>query len=67
MGNGGTADALRHELRTGQLLSPSGHAQRAIEMRNGLMNDLASGRLNETDARIARELLSDLQRALTGN
>jgi RHS repeat-associated protein len=66
IGNGGTADALRHELRTGELLSPSGHAQKAIEMRNGLMDDLRSGRLSETDARIARDLLKDLQNALSG-
>jgi RHS repeat-associated protein len=66
VGDGGTADAVRHELRTGELLSPSGHAQKAIEMRDGLMKDLRSNRLNATDTRIARNLLKDLQNALSG-
>jgi len=65
VGNGGTADALRYERATGRLLSPSGHAQKAIEMRNGLLDDLKSGRLNDADTRIARQLLKDLQDALT--
>lgn len=66
IGNGGTADALRYETSTGVLLSKAGHEQKVIEMRNGLMSDLRSGRLNEMDTRIARQLLKDLQNALTG-
>lgn len=66
VGNGGTADAVRHEMRTGELLSPSGHLQKAIEMRDGLLDDLASGRLNASDSRLARELLSDLHLAISG-
>lgn len=66
IGNGSTADAIRHELRTGELLSPSGHMQKGIEMRNGLMKDLRSGRLNEADTKIARDLLKDLQNAISG-
>jgi RHS repeat-associated protein len=66
VGNGSTADAIRQELRTNELLSPSGHFQKGIEMRNGLMNDLSSGRLNATDAQVARQLLRDLQNALSG-
>lgn len=31
------------------MLSPSGHFQKGVEMRNGLMKDLKSGRLNDTD------------------
>lgn len=67
VGNGSTADAIRHELKTGELLSPKGHSQKGIEMRNGLMDDLKSGRLNDSDAQIARGLLKDLQNALSGN
>ena len=33
IGNGGTADALRYENATGELLSPSGHQQAAEQMR----------------------------------
>lgn len=67
VGNGSTADAIRHELKTGEMLSPSGHSQKGIEMRNGLMKDLKSGRLNAADSRIARDLVKDLQNALSGN
>jgi|GEM_PF-2349095 len=66
VGSGSTADAIRHELRTGELLSPKGHFQKGIEMRNGLMKDLKSGRLNNADSAIARQTLKDLQNALSG-
>ncbi len=66
VGSGSTADAIRHELKTGELLSPKGHFQKGIEMRNGLMKDIKSGRLNEVDTTIARRLVKDLQNALTG-
>ena len=66
IGNGSTADAIRYELRTGKLLSPRGHFQKGIEMRNGLLKDLKSGRLNSTDTKIARDLAKDLQNALSG-
>ena len=66
IGNGGTADAIRYELKTGKLLSPKGHSLKGIEMRNGLMKDIKSGRLNKTDTRIAKGLVRDLQNALSG-
>jgi len=66
VGNGSTADAIRHELKTGELLSPKGHFQKGIEMRNGLMKDIRSGRLNGADTGIARSLVKDLQNALSG-
>ncbi len=66
VGSGSTPDAIRHELRTGELLSPKGHSQKGIEMRNGLMKDLKSGRLNNADSAIARQTLKDLQNALSG-
>jgi len=66
VGNGGTGDVIRHELRTGELFSPAGHFKKGIEMRNGLLKDLKSGRLNSTDTKIARDLVKDLQNALSG-
>ena len=66
VGNGSTADAIRYELRTGELLSPKGHFQKGIEMRNRLLKDIKSGRLNEADTSIARGLVKDLQNALSG-
>ena len=66
VGNGSTADVIRHELSTGELLSPKGHFQKGIEMRDGLLKDIKSGRLNEADTAITRLLLKDLQNALSG-
>ncbi|WP_218572551.1 hypothetical protein, partial [Pseudomonas sp. MNR3A] len=36
VGNGGLADAVRYEKATGNMLSPAGHEQKAIEVRNRL-------------------------------
>ncbi len=66
VGSGSTADAILHELRTGELLSPKRHFQKGIEMRNGLMKDLKSGRLNDADSAMARRTLKYLQNALSG-
>jgi len=35
-GSGSTADAIRHKIRTGKLLSLSGHVQKGIEIRSVL-------------------------------
>ena len=57
---------LRVERAAGQLLSPRGHSIKGVEMRNGLMDDLKSGRLIQIDKAIALQLLKDLQDALSG-
>ncbi|MGY2170243.1 Hint domain-containing protein [Pseudomonas gingeri] len=36
VGNGGLADAVRYEKSTGEMLSPAGHEQKAIEVSNRL-------------------------------
>ncbi len=64
VGSGSTADAIRHELRTGELLSRSGHFVKGQEMRTAVQRLLKSGDLGAGDARIAREILTDLQKAL---
>lgn len=66
IGNGSTADVIRYELRTGKLLSPSGHSQKGTEMINGLLKDIKSGRLNASDTEIAKKLVKDLENALSG-
>lgn len=66
VGSGSTADAIRYELQTGELLSRQGHTLKGVEMRNALTRLLKSGRLNEGDAQIAQWLLDDLQKALSG-
>jgi filamentous hemagglutinin len=64
-GSGSTADAVRHKLQTGQLLSKTGHIQKAVESRNALSDLINSGRLNVEDTRIASSIRMDLQNALT--
>jgi hypothetical protein len=66
-GDGGTADVIRHEIRTGQLVSKTGHAQKAREMITAIGRIMAAGRLNAADRQIAIELASDLMKALMGN
>jgi hypothetical protein len=63
--SGSTADAIRYEIRTGELLSPSGHMQKGIEMRSVLSKLIESGRLNSTDQNIARWIRRDIQDALS--
>lgn len=66
IGNGSTADAIRHELKTGEMLSPKGHMQKGKEMASELLKDMRSNRLSESDEKIARELLKDLKNAMSG-
>lgn len=66
-GDGGTADAIRHEMQTGELLSKSGHFQKGQDMVNGLNKDIRSGRLNTEELNIAKAMRDDLQNALDGN
>jgi hypothetical protein len=63
---GGTAGAVRHELSTGELLSPTGHSIKAgerISQLNGLIN---SGTLSANDTTLARAIVQDLQNARAG-
>lgn len=66
VGSGSTADAIRHEIKTGELLSPKGHFQKGQEMRNALMKRYRSGNLNANDKQIAKDLAIDIQNALSG-
>ena len=63
--SGSTADAIRHEIRTGELLSPSGHIQKGVEMRSALSKLIDSGRLSQSDQNIARWMRRDIQDALS--
>ena len=66
IGDGGTADALRHQLRTGGLVGGRNHLKKALQTRTDLLRLLRSGSLNATDKEIAKQLLIDLQNALSG-
>ena len=63
--SGSTADAIRHEIRTGELLSRSGHMQKGIETRSVLSKLIDSGRLGQRDQDIARWMRKDIQDALS--
>ena len=62
VGDGGTADKLRHELQTGTALN---HLQKAQNYIKNLEGILANQNLSPTDSQIALNLLSDLLDAVT--
>jgi filamentous hemagglutinin len=66
IGDGGTADAIRHERQTGELLSPSGHFTKGKEMISALSKLIDKGNLNASDIEIAKNILSDLNNAVSG-
>lgn len=65
VGAGSTADAIRYELKTGNLLSPSGHLQKGVEMRAALSKLIKSGELSKSDLILARWMRRDIQDALS--
>jgi hypothetical protein len=62
---GGTAGAVRYEIRTGELLSQAGHSMKAEQIINGLQNLVNSGKLSEADSATAKSLIEDLKGALS--
>ena len=64
--DGGTADAIRHEIETGELVGGKSHIQKGIERLKNLENILNRFELNENDKKIAQELYDDLKDALGG-
>jgi RHS repeat-associated protein len=62
---GGTAGAVRYEIRTGDLLSDAGHSIKAQDIINGLTNLMNTGTLSQSDTAIARALIEDLRSALS--
>ena len=67
VGSGSTADAVRYELRTGELLSPSGHSMKAQQNIVALTKRINSGELNSFDRSTAEHIIRDLLQALGGN
>jgi hypothetical protein len=66
VGDGGLADAVRQELKTGELVGGKSHIPKAQERVTNLENIIKSQNLNPSDLKIAKDLLSDLQNALGG-
>jgi hypothetical protein len=67
VGDGGLADAVRHELSTGELVGGKSHIQKATERVTNLENIIKNQPLNQSDLDIATKLLNDLKNALGGN
>ena len=61
---GGTAGAVRYEINTGELLSPTGHFTKAQEAIVHLEGMLKSGNLSLHDQFVVREVIGDLVKAL---
>ncbi len=66
IGDGGLADAIRHELKTGNLVKGKSHIQKGKERIKNLENILKNQNLNNSDKKIAQNLLEDLKDALEG-
>jgi RHS repeat-associated protein len=66
VGSGSSMDALRYEEETGELLSKSGHKQKLIERRTQLTDVLHDENVSQSDKNIAKDLLIDIQNALSG-
>jgi RHS repeat-associated protein len=61
---GGTAGAVRYELATGGLMSPSGHSIKAQQAITSLTNLLKSGKLSYNDQIVSRQIIQELSDAL---
>lgn len=66
VGDGGLADAVRHELSTGELVGGKSHIQKAMERLTNLENIIEKQGLSSRDLEIANRLLSNLKNALGG-
>ena len=66
IGDGGLADAIRHEMSTGQLVGGKSHVTKALERITNLENIIKKQNLSQNDINIANNLLNDLMNALKG-
>ncbi|OGH71182.1 MAG: hypothetical protein A2921_03090 [Candidatus Magasanikbacteria bacterium RIFCSPLOWO2_01_FULL_43_20b] len=64
IGDGGTADALRYETQTGDLLSKSGHIEKATGRITELTRYLGQDNLSTQDRQIGQSLLNNLKDAV---
>ncbi|MBC1794805.1 hypothetical protein [Listeria booriae] len=65
-GDGGLADAVRHELSTGELVGGKSHLTKALERIKNLENIIRRQDLDADDLKLATELLEDLKNAVGG-
>ncbi|MCZ2155130.1 MAG: RHS repeat-associated core domain-containing protein [Bryobacterales bacterium] len=65
IGTGNTAGAIRYELETGRAVGGKLHYAKGVELRNGLLKLWRNPNLDPSDKAIVKELLIDLQEALS--
>ena len=66
IGDGGLADAIRHELKTGEFVGGKSHIQKGKERIKNLENILYKQDLSNTEKEIAEGLIIDISLALGG-
>lgn len=64
VGDGGTAAAIKKQLKTGVLVGGRDHTVKGKERIKNLDNLVKSGRLDKKDTLIAKKLRKDLKKAL---
>ena len=67
IGNGTMMDAVRNEIKTGERTKGRYHSKKARQSVTQLKNRIGSGKLNVQEKQIARALIDDLKKALSGN
>ena len=66
IGDGGLADAIRHEIKTGQLVGGKSHIQKGAERLKNLERISQRENLTKQERKIVEDLIRDLKRALGG-
>lgn len=66
IGDGSTAAAIKHELKTGELVGGKSHILKGKERLKNLENILKNKNLNKKDRKIAQKLYNNLKKALGG-
>lgn len=66
IGDGGTASAIRYEIKTGNLVGGKSHIQKGKERLKNLENIIKRNDLPKKDKKIVEKLYRDLKKALGG-
>lgn len=66
IGDGGTASAIRYEIKTGNLVGGKSHIQKGKERLKNLENIFKRNDLTKKDKKIVEKLYRDLKKALGG-
>ena len=66
VGDGGLADAIRHEIKTGKLVGGKSHVQKGTERLKNLERISKQETLTKQERKIVEDLIKDLKHALGG-